>query len=84
MKTMTLLGLPLVLSMLSACGNMTYVHDLTTTPNGARVDVVGAEYHKDFLFGTIEVVTAKRWICLRNAQGRIACQRDESALPMAE
>jgi len=83
MKTIPGLAFSLLLLLLCGCGSMTFVHDLTANPNGSRVDVVGAEYYQDF-YGRLAIVTPKRWTCLRDAQGRLACQRDTTVLPMPE
>jgi hypothetical protein len=82
-KTSIHLGLALLALMLTACGSVTWVNDVSTTPDGSRVDVVGAQFEKQ-VFGPPEFATPIRWICLRAVDGHLACREDASVLPQME
>lgn len=73
----------LLASLSSGCASMTLVHDVSSTPDGRRVDVVGSVYTKEF-FGGTSAIGPRRWVCLRDAAGHLQCRLDTSELPMRE
>jgi hypothetical protein len=79
-------GLFLLLSLLGVlggCSTVTWVNDISTTPDGNRVDVVGAQYQID-VFGDISPDKPVRWVCSRNEQGRLSCKPDTTDLPQSD
>lgn len=72
-----------VAALCGGCARVMLVHDVSSTPDGRRVDVVGSVYQKEFLAGT-SAISPRRWVCLRDAGGHLHCRMDASALPLRE
>lgn len=66
------------LSALAGCGSVSWVHALSTTPDGSRVDVVGAQFQMTMYGPAAD--QPMRWICLRDGSGRLHCQADPRPL----
>ncbi len=62
------------------CGTVTWVNDVTTTPDGQVVTVVGGEYSTF----SKTVVRPVRWTCQRGANRQLVCAPDATPLPQPE
>lgn len=66
----------------SGCASVTWVNDVSSSPDGRMVTVVGAEFQAGF-----GGWTAKRpltWNCLRNEAGQLSCRPDATELPQLD
>jgi len=64
-----------------ACGTVTWVNDVSTTEEGTRVVVVGAQFRQQAL-GPPIAEKPIRWVCARApTTGALTCVRDVSKLP---
>jgi hypothetical protein len=69
----------MAVGMTAGCARTTWINDITVSPDGSRIDVVGAQM-KQFFGGWI-VDRPLRWVCMRNAVGILECNFMAQELP---
>ena len=57
------------------------IWDVAASPDGGRVEVVGAEVNE---FSAPIATKPLRWVCIRGTDDRLTCQMDASNLPQAD
>jgi len=83
MTSMRMIAASCFLSLLAGCATVTWVNDVSTTPDASRVSVVGAQYQIGW-FGDVSADKPVRWECLRGGDGRLSCSPDTSELPQVD
>jgi len=78
LRTEGLLALALLVGFAGCSASR--VWDVTASPDGRRVEVVGAEVNQ---ISAPIVIKPLRWVCLRDTDDRLTCQVDPSVLPQA-
>jgi hypothetical protein len=58
------------------------IWDVSTSPDGRRVEVVGAVVNQ--FNNPPTAVKPLRWVCLRGTDDRLNCQQDTSTLPKVD
>jgi hypothetical protein len=65
---------------LPACSTMSWVNDISTSPDDKSVVAVGAQYRRNIFTG-LTIEKPIRWFCIRGADDRLTCVYDVSRLP---
>jgi hypothetical protein len=64
----------------AGCGTVVWINDVTASPDGKSVIVVGAQYRKH-AFSPPTAEKGIRWICRRGGSEVLICHRDDSEHP---
>jgi hypothetical protein len=78
-KLIIAFSLLMVTGVLSGCATTSWINDITVSPDGNRIDVVGAKMQQ--FYGGWIVTKPLRWICIRNAAGILECNYMTKELP---
>ncbi len=68
-----------LVGMLTGCVKASWINDISVSPDGNRVDVVGAQMKR--LYGGWIVDKPLRWVCVRDGSGALTCQHMTKELP---
>ncbi len=66
----------------SGCATTSWVNGVSISPDGNRVDVVGAQMMQ--VYGGWMVDKPLRWVCLRDGRGVLTCNHMTKELPTME
>ena len=69
----------LVLGASTGCAKTSWINDISVSPDGKRIDVVGAQMQQ--FYGGWVVKKPLRWVCTRDQAGRLGCQYMSQDLP---
>jgi hypothetical protein len=75
-----LLALALLVSLAGCSAN--HVWGVAASPDGRRVEVVGARVNT--FYNPPTPIEPLRWVCIRGTDDRLTCQMDRSPLPKAD
>jgi hypothetical protein len=63
----------------TGCAKTSWINDISVSPDGKRIDVVGAQMQQ--FYGGWIVKKPLRWVCIRDASGTLKCDYMSQQLP---
>ncbi|MCP4678285.1 MAG: hypothetical protein GY854_22785 [Deltaproteobacteria bacterium] len=73
------IALFLISFMFFGCATASWINDISVSPDGKRIDVVGAQMKQTY--GGWYVNKPLRWVCVRDEAGALQCRHMTKDLP---